>query len=298
MDQSGPNGPALSIILVNYNDRAHLRACLSSLAPALGDGQPEIIVVDNHSTDGSPEMVESSFPRVRLVREEENLGYARANNIGIRAGRGDFLLFLNTDTVAPEGSLVALLSALESQPDAGAIGPALRRRSGYQVSFGKEVNFFAELWQKFVRNPYFKIALRFSRRVRETGWLSGACLLARRRAVEEAGLFDERFFLYFEDIDLCRRMRRLGFKLWFDPRVEVFHEGGAATSQLKRRSRLEYRRSQLYYYRKHASRASLFLLTCYLKLNFFLLRAFRLGRATERAELREQMGRVFRLPSE
>ncbi len=298
MDQSGPNGPALSIILVNYNDRAHLRACLSSLAPALGDGQPEIIVVDNHSTDGSPEMVESSFPRVRLVREEENLGYARANNIGIRAGRGDFLLFLNTDTVAPEGSLAALLSALESQPDAGAIGPALRRRSGYQVSFGKEVNFFAELWQKFVRNPYFKIALRFSRRVRETGWLSGACLLARRRAVEEAGLFDERFFLYFEDIDLCRRMRKMGFKLWFDPRVEVFHEGGAVTSRLKWRSRLEYRRSQLYYYRKHASRASLFLLTCYLKLNFFLLRAFRLGRAAERGELREQMGRVFRALSE
>ena len=298
MEQSGPEGPAVSIILVNYNDRVHLPACLSSLVTALGDGQQEIIVVDNHSTDGSPEMVESSFPQVRLIRETENLGFARANNIGIKATRGDCLLFLNPDTVMPEGSLAALLSALLSRPDAGAVGPALRKRAGYQVSFGKEVNFFAELWQKFVRNPYFKITLRFSRRVRETGWLSGACLLARRRAVELAGLFDERFFLYFEDIDLCRRMRRLGFKLWFEPRVEVFHEGGAATSRLKRRSRWEYRRSQLYYYRKHASRTSLFLLTCYLKLNFFLRRAFCPGRATERDELRKQMRRVFRVLSE
>jgi len=298
VEHSGPKGPTLSIILVNYNDRTNLPACLSSLQPVLGDGQPEIIVVDNNSTDGSPEVVESSFPRVRLIRETENLGYARANNIGIRAARGAFLLFLNTDTVMPEGSLAALLSALESRPDAGAVGPALRSRSGYQVSFGKEVNLFAELLQKFVRNPYFKISLRFSRRARETGWLSGACLLARRRAVEQAGLFDERFFLYFEDIDLCRRMRNLDFRLWFDPRVEVFHKGGAVTSRQKRRSRLEYRRSQLYYYWKHTSRASLFLLICYLKLNFFLLRAFRLGRAAERGELREQMERVFRVLSE
>jgi GT2 family glycosyltransferase len=290
--------PVLSIILVNYNDRAHLPACLSSLENAVGDIQAEVILVDNHSIDGSPEMVESSFPRVRLVRQNENLGYARANNIGIKASKGDFILFLNTDTVAPEDSLASLLTALQSRPDAGAVGPALRRRSGYQVSFGKEVNFFAELWQKFVRNPYFKTALRFSRRVREAGWLSGACLLARRKAVEEAGLFDEHFFLYFEDIDLCRRMREIGFKLWFDPRVEVYHTGGAVTSRQKRGSRLEYRRSQLYYYKKHTSRASLHLLICYLKWNFFLLRAFHPRRRRERSELREQMARVFRVLSE
>jgi len=294
MNNSGPEGRTLSIILVNYNDRANLPACLSSLGPALGEGQPEIIVVDNHSTDGSPELVDSSFPGVRLIRETENLGYARANNIGIRAGRGDYLLFLNTDTVMPEGSLAALLSALETRPDAGAVGPALRSRAGYQVSFGKEVSFFAELWQRFVRNPYFKISLRFSRRARETGWVSGACLLARRKAVEQAGLFDERYFLYFEDIDLCRRMRNLGFQIWFDPRIEVFHAGGAVTSRQMWRSRWDYRRSQLYYYRKHASRASLFLLTCYLKVNFFLLRASRLGRPAEKNEIREQIGRVFR----
>jgi GT2 family glycosyltransferase len=294
VDRSGPNGPELSIILVNYNDRPHLFACLSSLGQAAGDRRAEIILVDNQSTDGSPEMVESTFPRVRIVRLGENAGFARANNIGIKAASGDFLLFLNTDTVVPESSLAALLAALESRPKAGAIGPALRRRSGYQVSFGKEVNFFGELWQKCVRNPYFKIALRFSRRAREVGWLSGACLLARRRAVEEAGLFDERFFLYFEDIDLCRRMRKKGYRLLFYPRVEVFHEGGAVTSRLKWRRRLEYRRSQLYYYRKHTSSVSLGLLTGYLKLNFLLWRAFRLGPAARGGDLPEQMERFFR----
>ncbi len=264
--------PRISIILVNYNDRVHLSGCLASLERTAAALPAEVILVDNHSEDGSPKAAES-FGWVRLIRNEENVGYARANNIGIEAARGDFLLFLNTDTVVPENSLPSLLAELEDRPEAGAIGPALvRDNSRPQVSFGREVNFVAELWQKLFRNPYFRIVLRFRARTREVGWLSGACLLARRKAVEDAGRFDENFFLYFEDVDLCKKMRKAGYRLVFFPEVRVIHVGGASTSQGKWQCRLEYRRSQVYYYRKHNSELSLRLLKDFLRLNFWWLR--------------------------
>ncbi len=279
--------PRVSIILVNYNDRDHLPDCLASLEREVAAFPAEIILVDNHSEDGSAEMAVESFGWLRLIRNEENLGYARANNIGIEASRGDFLLFLNTDTVIPEGSLPALLAELEARPEAGAIGPALvRENSRVQVSFGREVNFISELWQKFFRNPYYRIVLRFAARAREVGWLSGACLLAKRPAVEDAGRFDEKFFLYFEDIDLCRRMREKGYRLLFFPEIKVIHAGGASTSREKWRSRLEYRRSQAHFYRKHNSKLSLWLLVVYLRVNFWWLR-LRLRAPEEKNALRE-----------
>jgi GT2 family glycosyltransferase len=260
--------PRISIIIVNYNDRAHFPDCFASLERVVAVLPAEVILVDNHSEDGSAEAAES-FGWVRLIRNEENLGYARANNIGIEAARGDFFLFLNADTVVPEGSLPTLLAELEARPGAGAIGPALvRENSRIQVSFGREVNFISELWQKFFRNPYYRTVLRSTSRAREVGWLSGACLLARRSAVEGAGGFDKNFFLYFEDIDLCRRMREKGYRLVFFPGVKVIHVGGASTSQGKWRSRLEYRRSQIQYYRKHNSELSLRLLRAYLRVDF------------------------------
>ena len=278
--------PRVSIILVNYNDRAHFPDCLASLERVVTALPAEVILVDNHSEDGSAEAAES-FGWVRLIRNEENLGYARANNIGIEAARGEFLFFLNTDTVVPEGSLPTLLAELEARPGAGAIGPALvRENSRIQVSFGREVNFISELWQKFFRNPYYRTVLRSAARAREVGWLSGACLLARRSAVEDAGRFDENFFLYFEDIDLCRRMREKGYRLVFFPGVRVVHVGGASTSQGKWRSRLEYRRSQIHYYRKHNSKLSLRLLRAFLRVNFWCQR-LRLRAPEEKSALHE-----------
>jgi GT2 family glycosyltransferase len=278
--------PRISIILVNYNDRIHLPDCLASLERIVAALPAEVILVDNHSEDGSPEAAES-FRWVKLIRNEKNVGYARANNIGIETARGDFLLFLNTDTVIPENSLPALLAELEARPEAGAIGPALvRDNSRPQVSFGREVNFVSELWQKLFRNPYFRIVLRFGVRTREVGWLSGACLLARRQAVENAGRFDENFFLYFEDIDLCKRLTEKGYRIVFFPGIRVIHVGGASTSQGKWRCRLEYRKSQVYYYRKHNSELSLRLLKAFLRLNFGW-RRLRSRTPEEKSALRE-----------
>jgi hypothetical protein len=259
----------LSIVIVNYNDRRHLDACLSSLQkhpPSVGH---EVIVVDNASSDGTRDWIAGAFPSIRLIANPENAGFSKANNLGVRESRGKFLLFLNTDTVVPPGALDSLLAKLVSDPTIGAVGPALvHRRNSYQVSFGRSVNFGAQFWQKLVLNPYHKVRRKKGGKDRAVGWLSAACLLCRRTAFEQAKCFDERFFIYFEDIDLCYRMRKAGWKLVHVPGIRVFHEGGTTTAPRATTSRFEYRRSQLFYYRKHNSRVSYGLLRTYLRLNF------------------------------
>jgi len=280
------DGPELSVILVSFNDRSHLAGCLESVRTASAGLSAEVILVDNHSADGSPEFVRESFPWVKLIVNDHNAGFAKANNAGIKSSGGRFMLFLNTDTVVLPGSLAALLAGLKRRPDAGAIGPALVRGDGrFQVSFGKDIGFFSELRQKIILNPYYKIALRHARRVRSVGWLSGACLLARRGAVGAAGLFDESFFIYFEDIDLCRRIRDLGLDLLYDPGVRVVHFGGATTAPRRSSSRLYYRESQLHYYEKHGAGLSVFLLRIFLRFSLLRLKLFRVRAAEDRALL-------------
>jgi GT2 family glycosyltransferase len=292
---AGPktNEPELSVILVNYNDRAHLPACLSSLEKALSGLSAEVILVDNQSNDGSPEFIRSSFPWVRLIENDQNVGFPRANNLGFKQSRGDYLLFLNTDTVVPASAAAALLAEIKARPEAGAVGPALVHENGrFQVSFGKNVGFFSEIRQKIILNPYHRITLRHSRRPRAVGWLSAACLLTRRLALDAAGLFDQGFFLYFEDIDLCRRISDKGFKLVFLPAVRVSHVSGAVTSVRRWQSRLEYRRSQLRFYRKHDSRLSLHLLRFFLKLTSLAL-AVSARRDEEIKLFREELRRIL-----
>jgi hypothetical protein len=255
----------ISAILVNHNGRAHIGPCLKALASELPSGG-EIIVVDNASTDGSPEYIAAEFPAVKLIAGGSNPGFGAANNRGAAAAAGRGFLFLNTDTVVGPGSIGRLRAALDGSPGTGAVGPALVHPDGsYQVSFGRWVGFLGQLVQKTVLNPYWKRAL--GRRVRplRPGWLSAACCLVRREAFEAAGGFDETFFLYFEDIDLCRRIRREGWRLLFEPRARVVHIGGGSTAARPAEARFEYRRGQLRYYTKHAPALSRFFLRLYLR---------------------------------
>jgi hypothetical protein len=291
----GTSERELSVVLVNYNDRAHLPDCLVSLDKALSGLNAEVILVDNRSDDGSAALVRESFSWVRLVENDRNVGYPRANNLGVRLSRGKFVLFLNTDTVVPAGAPAGLLAEIRSRPEAGAVGPALVREDGsFQVSFGKKMSFFSELRQKLVLNAYRRNALRRSRKPRAVGWLSGACLLARRSALDAINLFDEGFFLYFEDIDLCRRLAVRDGRLLFEPRAEVLHVGGATTSGQARRSRLEYRRSQLYFYSRHAPGFSLRLLRSSLRASIALQSAGGRFRGPEGRDLRERYRSLLR----
>jgi GT2 family glycosyltransferase len=200
-----------------------------------------------------------------VLRNENNPGFGSACNRGARESAGEFLLFLNTDTILQPGALEALLSALRADRGAAAAGPLLYPSEGKaQVSFGNRVDFFGQLGQKLFLNPFYSRSYARKPKLRTVGWLSAACLLCRRSAFEKAGGFDERFFLYFEDIDLCARMRKDGGRLLYVPSARVFHEGGATTGVRPAQSRLEYRKSQILFYSKHASRGSLKLLRAYL----------------------------------
>jgi GT2 family glycosyltransferase len=273
--RSAEGVPELSVILVNYNDLCHLKDCLSSLNDTV-EGIPfEVIVIDNHSTDGTPEWIREHVSWVRLITNAENLGFAKANNQGIQESRGDYILFLNTDTVLERQSIALLLEELRSHETVGAVGPALLvDEKTYQVSFGKKVSFWREVVQKTLLNPYYRFRLRRNAKKRQVGWLSAACLLTRRDILEEVGSFDENFFLYFEDIDLCVRIRDKEYILEYCPEVEVFHLGGASTEGLRLFSRYHYRKSQLYFYKKHNSKAARYMLRLYLRVNFNLLLAW------------------------
>lgn len=264
--------PEISVILVNYNDRHHLEDCLSSLNKTVVDIPFEVFVVDNQSSDGSPEWIREHAPGVQLIANSENVGFARANNQGIQKSRGAYILFLNTDTAVEPGAVQSLLEELRSNSTIGAVGPALFcGEKTFQVSFGKRVSFFREIFQKLVLNPYYRFRLKKESKKREVGWLSAACLLTRKDILEEVGLFDENYFLYFEDIDLCVRIREKGYVLEYLPQARVYHSGGASTEGLELFIRYHYRKSQLFFYQKHNSKVAGTLLRLYLWFNFNLL---------------------------
>ena len=267
MKAENGTAPVVSIILVSYNDVVHLPRALSSIDTNGGQVPREVIVVDNASTDRSAAYVAEAYPDVKLLRNSENEGFGRANNRAARESRGELLLFMNTDVVLYADALELLVEEMRAHPETGAAGPALRTPSdGYQASYGGRTGFFTELSKKGLLNRLRTRALRRHRRRREVGWVSGAFLIVRRQAFLDVGGFDEGYFLYFEDIDLCERLRKAGRRVVFLPAATSLHRGGATTSARPLRSRVEYRKSQLRFYRKHATGLSLFLLKLYIRL--------------------------------
>jgi len=261
--------PELSVVMVNYNDKLNLGQSLSVLTRGRLDFAQEIIVVDNNSADGSRAYIKSHFPQVKIICNQRNKGFAQACNQGAKASHGKYVLFLNTDTLPYSQALDLMMEEIRSKPRVAAVGPALFKGSShYQVSFGKKPAFGTELIQKCLLNPCSRLRLKWSSASKEVSWLSGACLLVRRQALEEVGFFDENFFLYFEDIDLCLRMRSRGWKLIYLPSAKIYHQGGVTTASLGLGRRFEYRKSQLYFYRKHNSKLSYYLLCFYLFINF------------------------------
>ena len=259
----------LSVILVNHNGKGCIEDCLDSIKKNLEGIKSEIIVIDNHSTDGSVDILQKKYPSIRLLRNHENAGFSRANNQGLKASRGLYVLIINTDTLVYPNSIKKMIEEMQKHPDRGGVGPALLTgKNDYQVSFGGKVNFFSEAAKKTFLNRIYSNRLRKNREKRYVEWLSAACFLTRKDILERTGMFDEQFFLYFEDIDLCMRIREKGWKLVYLPEARVFHTGGASTRQSKLNSRFHYRKSQLYFYKKHCSPFSLFLLKVFLSIEF------------------------------
>jgi N-acetylglucosaminyl-diphospho-decaprenol L-rhamnosyltransferase len=248
----------LSIVIVSYNARADLERCLESLHAAPPAAAHEIIVVDNASSDGSADAARR-WADVRVIETGSNLGFGRANNVGIRASASENLLLLNSDTIVPPGAIDALLDDLARHPDVAVVGPRLIDGEGRaELSFGRMLGPWTEWRQKrLVRGHERRVAKtsafvdRLTRREQSPDWVSGACLLVRRADADAVGLFDERYQLYTEDVDFCAAIRMRGRRIRFTPDVEIVHLRGRSGASAPEATREAYRRSRLAFYEKH-----------------------------------------------
>ena len=239
----------LSIIIVSFNAREDLVRCVESLHAAPPAAPHEILVVDNASSDGSVDAMRR-WPDVTVIETGANLGFARANNVGIRASRGANILLLNSDTVVPPGAIDRLLGELDRDADVAVVGPRLVDGSGRaELSFGRMIGPLNELRQKRLLRGGAVETL--TRRRHNPDWVSGACLLVRRADAEAVGGLDERYFMYTEDVDFCAAIRARGRKILFAPDVQVVHLRGRSAAAAPAATQAHYRRSQLAFYEKH-----------------------------------------------
>lgn len=250
----------VSVVVVSYETREDLLGCLRSIE-AHAELPVETVVVDNASRDGSPQAVREAFPAVRVIENAVNVGFGAANNQGIRATAAPLVLLLNSDAELRPAALPALVAALEARPDAAVAGPRTLDADGrVQPSFGPQLTLASEWRQRRLvrgalrRDPsVLEEVTRRAAAAQEPFWVSASCLLARRAALDAVGGFDEGFFLYEEDVDLCARLRQAGWRILYTPAAEVVHHGGRSMRAAPAAARLAYDRSHLRYYAKHAS---------------------------------------------
>ncbi len=252
----------LSIIIVSFNTRQELEDCLASLDAAPPSFPHDVIVVDNASSDGTVDALRARWPRVGLIEAGANVGFAAANNLGIRASARDLVLLLNSDTIVPPGAIDGMVADLLATPDVGALGPRIVDGEGRaELSFGRMMTPLNELRQKLIVGLQARgnLAARAwiewaTRRLSHPDWVSGACLLVRRDDALAAGLLDERYFLYAEDVDFCAAIRRLGKRIRFFPGAQIVHLRGRSGRQRPAATARAYRRSHLAFYDKHHPR--------------------------------------------
>jgi GT2 family glycosyltransferase len=259
-----------SVIIVSFNTKDILRECLESVKRESDGLQIETLVVDNHSVDGSPEMVEEEFPRVRVLRSTVNLGFGAANNLAIQAAGGRYVILLNSDAFLCPGSLRAAVTNMNLHPDVALAGARLVGRDfSWQPSARTFPSIFSEalvltgLPAKFPKSRFFG---HFDRtwadpsEPAQVDWVPGAFSIIRTKVLKELGSFDPRFFMYSEEVDLCRRIKRAGYEIWYWPDIQVVHIGGESSRQIKdlelsssgsTQLVLWRMRSTLLYYRKH-----------------------------------------------
>jgi hypothetical protein len=248
----------VAAVVVSHNTRDDLIRCLSSLGKRAGV-PCEVVVVDNASGDGSAAAARGAFPEAHMVVNPVNVGFARACNQGIHASAAPYVLLLNSDAELLPGALPALVQVLEARPRVGIVGPRTVSGDGtIQVSFGPDLRPLSEWRQRRLvrgvrrrRRAALRRADALAEKEREPDWVSASCLLARREALEAVEGFDEGFFLYEEDVDLCVRVRQAGWQVLFTPAAQVLHHMGRSMSSAPARARLEYHRSHLRYYLKH-----------------------------------------------
>jgi hypothetical protein len=245
----------LSFILVNWNTKGDIVAALRSIEGTVHDYRHEIIVVDNGSADGSPDVIRKAFPRVRLIRNERNLGFARAVNQALAQAAGRYSVLLNSDARLMEGAIKTLAAFMEENPDVGIAGGQLINEDGSrQNSIAPFPSLATELLNKRLLRLFFPRRYpgkeRDYPRPLDVDSLVGACIIIRRQAMEEVGNLDEGYFFFMEETDWCLRMKKAGWRISFVPGAQIQHLQGASASLAKAEVRIEYYRSRYRFFTK------------------------------------------------
>lgn len=252
----------VSVIIVNYNSWDLVSCCLDALSTAAGKVQYEVVIVDNGSNTLPPPYLQSRDSMVRIVRLKKNLGFAGGVNTGIRASQSEFVLLLNPDTVMAAGSLDQMVAFIASRAGTAVVGPKLVMKNGkIDMACHRLFPRYRDLWYVLLglhlAFPHSREFARFNLsyldpdEIAEVDIVSGACMLARRSAIEQVGLLDEEFFLYGEDLDWCQRFRLAGWQVHYYPHAQVVHYKGAAMARSGWRPAFEFYRSIFLLYRKH-----------------------------------------------
>lgn len=254
----------LSIIIVNYNVSKFLHKCLKSIFKAQSKKRIEVMVVDNASVDKSPEMVKRDFPQVKLLCNKRNLGFAKGANQGIKISQGEYIFLLNPDTSVRTDKLDKMIDFMDKNKEVGVCGPKMTdTRGNVQYSCRRFPNYLTSisssqslLFKLFPGNPLsqkYLLTQKDTHQATEVDWVSGSALLARKDVLDGVGLLDENFFMYVEDVDLCYKVKRDGFKVIYYPLFEVEHLIGASTNQAKAKMIIQHHKSMYSFYEKHYS---------------------------------------------
>jgi GT2 family glycosyltransferase len=254
----------LSIVIICWNDLKVIKDCLRSIYEGTHEIDFEVIVSDNGSKDGSQQYIRENFPKTRIIENNANLGFAKANNVGIRASLGDYVLILNPDTIVHEASLDKWIEYADRHPEAGAFGCRILNPDGSLQISARPFPTVRSYWLSALYlhklaylGKFFASDLYLgwdSMKEQEIDWQSGCCLLFRRDVLTKINGFDEQFFYHFEEVDLCRRAKNLGRKILYTPYPTVTHLGGQSVNRFPIRFQLEKTRNQYRYFYKHFGR--------------------------------------------
>jgi GT2 family glycosyltransferase len=258
--RKGSQHPVLSIIIVSWNVRELLRACLLSIDRNREDYDLEVIVVDNASDDGSPVMVSELFPWVTLIRCEENVGFPRGNNIGLERANGRYFLLLNPDTEIQPYSFKLMIEYLDRHDEVGLVGPQLLNADGSVQSSRRrfptiataifESSWLEPIAPKRILRHYYVHDLPDDE-PSEVDWVTGACMLTRREVLTKVGGLDEAYFMYSEELDWCRRIKDAGWQIVYLPTAQVLHHVGKSSEQAVTARHINFQQAKLRYFQKY-----------------------------------------------